>query len=555
MFRLFPAIGIPILLVLIAFAYAGVADNILLQWDDNRFIQDNPRIQALTASNILWMFTGLDLDHWHPLSWLSLAVDYRLGGLDPNYYHFHNVALHGLNAVLVMLLGVKIAKLVRPEWAGGALPWVMGFTAGLWFGLHPQHVESVAWAAERKDVLSLFFMLAGFLAYLAYVEARAQGSAAMRRWYILAVLLHLMAVLAKPMAITVPVLLLILDYYPLKRLQLTLKGDFFGPNRQALLEKIPFFFWSLVSLAMTLLAQVESGAVRQYGIWERVVNALHSAIFYLEKMLWPKGLGPLYPFPESLTALQMLQRHWLEVVLFAAITVAALWLAARGRRMLMAAWGFYLIALLPVIGLVQVSIQAAADRYTYLTTIPWYLLLGFGIAWLGQRGSRAGIGALACLVIGVGGFLLSETRQQVTIWKDDESLWRRAVDVSPDVPLLRGTLAAQYERQAKYQQAAAEYRRIIAQEPTDITYYARLVKLFAAQGEHGKAAEVFARILQKNTDVGVEPRILYIVAGEQYCLGGDYPEARRYAQAAVRTWPNDPAAAQLLKDIESNQCR
>lgn len=426
--------------VIVAAVYLPALRLGYVDFDDQAYILENPHLQKPAPALVRWAFgTGFWAGNYHPLTWLSHALDLRLFGIAPPAgAHAVNVLLHAANSALVvwlaaLLLGAGGTAAAGPRAAappllrGGAL-WLGAALAGLLFGLHPQRVESVAWISERKDVLGGFFFLLAVTAHLVQARRREAGA----RWagvHAAGVLAGLCALLAKPMAVTLPVVLLLLDAYPLRRF-----GG--GPAKvraaragRLLLEKLPFILLAAAAAGITLLAQQDSmPTFAQYPWPPRVMTALRACVFYLVKFVWPAGLSPFYPLDPTI--------WWTngDVVLsMLTLLLLAIGTAARLRRTpgLAAAFTAYLILLLPVIGLVKVGAHAAADRYMYLPGLPLVLLVaaGTGLAWQAAAAKprathrRAGLAAAAGLMLAALGTV---TVRQIAVWENPYTLWDAA---------------------------------------------------------------------------------------------------------------------------------
>ena len=404
-------------------------------WDDIQYVIENKRIRSLDADALSVMFTTFHVGNWHPLTWISHAIDYSLWGLDPAGHHLTNTILHGLNALLVFLLVVKLvvqaqrvtesASFSNSSWNPMLHPVLTAGVTALIFSLHPLRVESVAWVSERKDLLCGFFFLVTLLCYLYYASLPASRNR--RLWFVSCLVFFALSLTSKPMAVTLPVILVLLDIYPLKRFHLSS-----GSTRVLLLEKIPFFALSIATSIIVILAQNYGRSIRtltQIPADVRLLNALRTPLFYLQKMVLPYKLVPYYPFPVHVTWDDI--QYLVSAALIVFITCFALWMIQKRNYLFFSAWAYYLITLLPVLGIVQVGGQSAADRYTYLPSLSIFLLVGTGVSWIVHRDSVAKkkvvLGGLV-----VGGVLfftmLSQlTIKQITIWKDSERLWSRVV--------------------------------------------------------------------------------------------------------------------------------
>jgi tetratricopeptide (TPR) repeat protein len=425
-----PGLALSASIVLFVFTltvYFSSIHNEFINFDDDIYVYENARVTAgLNWAGIQWAFKTLVGGFWCPLSWLSLQFDSELFGLRPWGYHLTSVLLHAANGVLLFLLFRRMT----------GLTWRSAFVAGL-FVVHPLHVESVAWVAERKDVLSTFFWLASLLSYVCYVqqsaleEARPKiGTAARSFWsassrcYVLALFFFLLSLLSKAMAVTAPMILLLLDWWPLRRFQRDKRGSNFRRALPLLREKLPFLAVAFGVGVVTLVAQAGAGALEnaaRFPFTARLANALLSYVRYAVQMVWPFNLAVFYPFPKTIS-------FW--AVVGAVCLVALLSVATFRRRAcspyLLFGWGWYVVTLLPVIGFIQVGAQAHADRYTYVPLIGLFALSVWGLHDLTRRWRHQAL-VLSIWAIGVGCFLVTLTRQQLDFWADSEMLFTHAI--------------------------------------------------------------------------------------------------------------------------------
>jgi len=436
-------------------AYLGCLQNPFVLWDDPESILNNPHIRSFDLQNLKWMFTAFYTGNWMPLTWISFALDFALGGLSPKIYHFTNLVLHVLNTGWVYFISLGILEISKTKTAGSLAAiktaparFVAAFSA-LLFGLHPIHVESVAWATERKDVLCGFFFLSALWFYLEQAQFKREGFF----WKWGCFISFGLALMSKPMAVTLPLVLLILDIWPLRR---SLKDL---PRLAA--GKLHFFVLSLLAGWTAVQAQ---GQINAFNLTEnvsasyRLLNACHSVFFYLFKMIWPGVLVPLYPFPRS-----GWQTHSLEYL----SALAGLFLISLlcfifwpKRPYLFSAWLYFLITLLPVLGILQVGAQAAADRYAYLPSAGIFLLFSAWIAHL-TRGRQA---LFLCLCLGIGLALGAKTISQESIWKDPVNFWKYTLDQYPEdaPPFVHSNLAAAYQASGQLPEALAEYEKALS---------------------------------------------------------------------------------------------
>jgi Flp pilus assembly protein TadD len=470
--------------------YAGVSGHAFLWFDDNRYVTENPMVRAgLTWRGVEWAFTTLAVSNWHPLTWLSHMLDVELFGLDPGVHHLVNVALHAVNAALVF---VALGRLT------GA-PWRSAMVAAL-FAVHPTHVESVAWVAERKDVLST---LLGLLALLAYAGWARRGGAAR---YLAVVACFAASLLAKPMWVTFPFLLLVLDAWPLQRWEgspIPLDpGPPPTPRRgmgALLLEKVPLLALSIASSAVTVLAQSRGGAVKglDLGVAERLGNAAVAYVRYVGKTAWPSPLAIYYPLlPGGIPAWQAI----LAGLLVVGATVSAV-AAARRLPWLTVGWLWFLGTLVPVIGLVQVGAQAMADRYTYLPGIGVYVIVAWGGAALAERWRlRTGAVAIAAAALVA---LSAVTWHQIGYWSDHVTLFRHAVEVEPPTAVPLGILSEGLRRAGNLPEALARAGQAVELSPGNPRHWTNLALIQRDLGQLPEARQSLQRAIELDPGYGL----------------------------------------------------
>ena len=449
------AVVLALLLIVGSFSlYAPVGRHPFANYDDDRYVADNVHVRSgLSWESIKWAFTTYDEGNWHPVTWLSHMVDCQLFGVDPAGHHYVNVALHGVNAALLFLV----------LYGASGFLW-RSFVVAALFGLHPLNVESVAWVAERKNILSMLFFLLALGVYGWY--ARRPG---VKRYSLVAVFFAL-GLMAKPQIITFPFILLLWDYWPLRRV---------GPAREPaqsgsatiesktwtwlLLEKLPLFAMCLPSALLTMRAQTAEGAVtsfKRYSLAVRLANAVVSYTKYLGKTWWPSRLSVLYPYqPDSLTKLQISLSVLLLVLISAGVAVA-------GRRYLTVGWLWFLGTLVPMIGLVQVGVQAMADRYAYLPLIGLFIAIGWAIADLAQRFhvSTKWLGAICAVLLGSLGWA---TLRQMSYWKDDLTLWSHAAAVTSGNYVAEDGMGNALLARGALEEAMPHFRTAAAIHPAD----------------------------------------------------------------------------------------
>ncbi len=428
--------------------FSPVLRNGFVGYDDPDYVTRNPHVIAgLSWRLVAWAFTTAHASNWHPLTWISHALDCSLFGLAPAGHHFTNLLLHAANTAL-LFLWLSAATGFRGRSAFVALV----------FGLHPLHVESVAWVAERKDVLSAFFMLLALIAYTSYAR-----DPSVKR-YLLVAAAFLAGLLSKPMVVTLPLLLLAIDRWPLKRTE---------SWRRLIVEKLPLLLLSGLSAAVTLWAQRKGGSVAALSALPfelRNQNAGFSYLAYIAKALWPVNLAVFYPFPLHGLAL------W-KLTLTSFVLPAVGWLAWRTRRThpwIAAGWIWYVVTLLPVIGLVQVGMQAMADRYMYIPMIGLLIPITWELARLpmAQWAAPVVLAALAAV-----------SWHQISFWRDGVTLWTRALAVTHDNFVAHDNLGVELDALGRHGEALAQYRETLRIEPGDRNGEANYAQASFAEGE------------------------------------------------------------------------
>jgi tetratricopeptide (TPR) repeat protein len=483
-----------LLLVALTLAvYWRTSSYSFISYDDPDYVSANKHVQrGLTIDNIRWAFTTGAAANWHPITWLSHMLDWQLFGNRPGMHHLMNVLLHAANAVLVYWVLTRMT---------GAI-WKSAIVAAL-FALHPLHVQSVAWVAERKDVLSTFFMLLTLLAYERYVKSSKW------QWYAAVIVLFALALMAKPMAITLPLIFLLLDWWPLERRDV----------KRAILEKIPLLALAAASAIVTFLVQRAGGAVTSVdkvpaGL--RISNAIVSYARYLLKMVWPVDLAVFYPMPKGWPV-------W-EVAFAALFLIAVTSLVLRSRKRmpwLAVGWLWYLIMLLPVIGIIQVGEQAMADRYTYLPLLGIFIMIVWSVPEKMHRAATAGA-ALALVV------LSALTAWQVGYWQNSETLFCRAANVTSDNWLAYNHLASALAEQQRYPEALSVARTAVSIHPSDKTHF-NLANLLRKMGDLEGATLEYQRALDANPNLAVARNNLGITLAQL----GRLPEAEHQLRAAI----------------------
>lgn len=530
--------------------YLSSLRNAFVLWDDNVYIFGNPHIRRFDWSFLTWAFSTFRAGNWHPLTWISHALDYAVWGLNPTGHHLTNIILHSVNTFLVAVLCSRLLTLYRERTitAGSAsflneqTTLITAGVAALLFGLHPLHVESVAWVSERKDLLCALFYLLSVMTYLSYGSDKPRNSYTA---YFLSLSFFALALLSKPMAVSLPAVLLIIDRIPLKRIRS------FETFRTALLEKLPFIALSLISAIVTFLAQKSSGAMdqlRNVPLSARILVASKSLFVYIWKMALPINLSPFYPYPTRQEVAASYPTYYLFVLLFIAVTAVCI-AAARKREIWLSIWCFYLATLLPVLGIVQVGGQSMADRYTYLPSIGPFLIVGLAAAWGLNRVSTAAKGGFltpAVFLVGIGIVtvpLSYLTVKQIDIWRNGLTFWNYVLQREPShVPFGYNSRGLVYAQMGQYDKAIADYLMAISLDPSDAQPYINIGNVYAQTGRPEAAAgylEKAIAIVPKNPNIHMSLGAVYDTMGSHEKALEEFETAIAGFRAAIKSNPLD----------------
>ncbi|MGH7770595.1 MAG: tetratricopeptide repeat protein [Candidatus Binatia bacterium] len=545
--------GFVVLLALAAFFPA--LWNGFVDWDDTKTLVENQNYRGLGWTQLRWMFSTFYMGHYQPLSWATFGWDYLLGGLEPFGYHLTSLLLHAANAAIFYFVTLHLLAVSQggPVSSGDVrLRFAAGFGA-LLFAVHPLRVESVAWATERRDVLSgLFFLLTIFFYFKA--AAISMETTARRRWLGAAMIVYLLSLLSKASGIVLPAVLLILDVYPLRRLGGG-PGKWLGPAaRRILLEKVPFVVLAAAFGVTALLAQEGAGAlkaVERYNVGSRLAQALYGLAFYLWKSVLPLGLSPLYELPVEFNPLDW--PFLLSALVVLAIS-AVLYFFRRAWPAGLAVWIYYAVVLFPVLGTAQSGPQLVADRYSYLSCLGVAVLgaAALDYFWRDAAGGNARGGkfifapALAGAVVLVLGVL---TWRQTQVWRDSESLWRHALAVGRASSTVHYNLAYALQKRDRFPEAVEHYRKSLQFNPlvADAHYY--LADALTMQGSLREAMEHYNEAIKINPDFWGAHFNLAIVLERQGKVG----EAIGHYRRAVDINPADVTAHNNLAVILARQ--
>jgi tetratricopeptide (TPR) repeat protein len=527
--------------------------NEFVNWDDGDYVYNNLFIRSLNTQLLKSAFTEFHASNWHPLTWLSHAFDYALWGLDPVGHHLTNSILHALNTLIVVFLVMRLMEVYKKtEGNNGRVTdraiRITGAATGLLFGLHPLHVESVVWVAERKDLLCSFFFLLAIMIYTHYASeigastSRNFSSRFFNNKYLCVIGFFMLSLLSKPMAVTLPFVLLILDWYLFRTIQ-SLKTFW-----TAIVEKLPFFALVLISSILTIMAQEAGGAIKStkaIPLAARAIVAAESLIAYLVKMVLPLNLVPFYPYPEKISFISL--RYIIPIVILLAVTASCI-AVIKKQKLWMAVWSYYVITLIPVLGIVQVGGQAMADRYTYLPSLGPFLLIGLTAAKVYENAAASHrwgmMSNVAVLFISIT-MLVSisyATVKQIGIWKNSIVFWNYVIDKEPGrVPFAHNNLGNAYRSRGQLDMAIAQYRIALSLKPDYAdarnhlgTAYINLGNAYRSRGQLDMA------IAQYRTALGLMPDFAdaHIDLGNAYISKGLVDMAIEQYKTAVSLKPD-----------------
>ncbi len=472
-----------LLLAVITLAlYNPVNRHPFVNYDDDRYVTENPHVrQGLTGDTIAWAITSTEQANWHPLTWMSHALDVSLFRLNPAGHHFISILIHIVNAILLFLLLMWATNRMGPSL----------FVAAL-FALHPINVESVAWIAERKNVLCTLFFFLTLLAYGWYAKKP--------NWkrYLAVAALFAAGLASKPMVITLPFVLLLLDYWPLARGQGS-DDQNKTPWSYLVLEKLPLLLMSAASALLTMRAQQAGGAVRstaRFSFSVRIANAIYAYAMYLWNMLWPTRLAPLYPHPgDTLPAWRVL------IAIAVLFGISAFVWKFRSRRYLPVGWFFFLGTLVSVIGLVQVGEAAMADRYAYIPLIGIFVMIAFGVADLAQAktwGLLPAIPAAAALMA-----LSIMTYRQIGYWQTSDALWSHTLVVTQNNFVAEDNLGGALILEGKEEEAHAHFEAAARINPKDPMSHSNLGTYYMTHNQMREAAKQYEAAVEMTSDPGL----------------------------------------------------
>jgi len=534
--------------------YSPVVKHSFINFDDQSYVVKNLHVRAgPTWSTFTWSLTSVEESNWHPLTWLSHAVDWELYGLNAGGHHLTNVVLHAFNVLLLFLLLLRVTGSAGRSFLVAAL-----------FAVHPLNVESVAWVAERKNVLSTLFFLLAIGAYGWY----AQKPGIQR--YLAVAALFVFGLASKPMVITLPFVLLLLDYWPLQRIggwspalvsegkirktratpiaDVNAKTALLVPQAsfsRLVLEKLPLLLFCLGSAVITIIAQRTSAirTLETFPLGVRLENASYAYAMYVWKAFWPTRLALYYPHPLTSLAAWKLG----AALLFLAVVTGLAWKQRFAHRYLIVGWLWYVGTLVPVIGLVQVGDQAMADRYAYIPMLGVFVMTVWGVAdWADQK--QVGFSTRATVSIVVLAALSFLTWRQLSYWQSSYDVWSHTLAVTENNPLAESDLAGALHETERFEEALPHYQNATRMQPRDPKHHADLAEDLAECGRLQDAIQEYQATAQLSSDAKEQARSyqsLAILHGEL----GEYPEVRESYRQALRA---DPALAdEMIRSLSS----
>lgn len=520
-----------ILLIATLGVYWQVQSHDFIYFDDPAYVTNNTYVKAgLTGEGFVWAFSSFSASNWHPLTWLSHMLDSRLFGCNPAGHHLTSVFFHAANTLLLFLFLSQ---------ATGRL-WRSFMVAGL-FALHPLHIESVAWVSERKDVLSAFFWMLALVSYVRYATTPKPS------WYLCTLLLFALGLLSKPMVVTLPFVLLLIDYWPLGRFQFEKKMDW-AKIWRVFVEKAPFLVLSAGSCVVTIMAQEKAiQGLKRLPVHVRLENALVSYVQYILKMFWPQDLAVFYPHPGDALP------WWsvgMSLMALAGITgLSVYWL--RRRPYVCVGFFWFIGTLIPVIGIVQVGMQAMADRYTYIPLIGLFAAIVWGCSEFFQsKGTSVLWKAMVASVIGI--LLAASTFRQLGCWRDTRSLAVRALEVTKDNYAAHFLLARAEAADGNMEQALHHYHTAVSINPGYVAQiYNRVGYFLAGQGRLEEAVLQFRESLKIRSDYASAHNNLGVALARM----GRFDDAVSELQAALEICPGYEEAKKNLENVQHDRLK
>ena len=527
-----------VVLTLTLVSFGPILWNQFVEWDDYENYLSNVNYRGLGWAQLSWMFTTVHMGPYQPLSWVTLGLDYLIWGMNPTGYHLTSLLFHAANAVFFYFISRRMLEILWPH-APNQARWkhsTAAAFAALFFSVHPLRVESVAWATERRDVVSGFFYLATVYCYL---RANTNLDSQSRRWFAAALTCYILSLLGKATAIALPIVLLILDIFPLRRLDGDPRTWWITPSREILREKLLFVLPAIPFALIAFLGQQHVYAIKSletFGFESRVVQALFAAGFYIWKTIIPVNLSPLYEIPPDFS-------FWDPVVLSGAALATGfsvtVFVFRRRWPAGLASWIYSLAMLGPVLGLVSTGPQLAADRYTYLSFLSWAVLAGAGLLFITRSAVRAHTVLAAYVTATIIVMVFSVlTWRQTMVWRDTGTLWSHALKLNANSSIAHYNLARFLASHGEREKAMAHYRKGLNIRPDDAEAHNNLGLLLALNGQTAESLKEFEAAVQ--SDPGYAKAFFNL--GRVHAISGELDKAVENYQQAVKL---DPTQAEI----------
>jgi tetratricopeptide (TPR) repeat protein len=530
---------IPLSIVVLTFvAFLPSLQNGFVNWDDEAVLLDNPNYRGLGWQQLRWMFTTFHMSVYRPIAWITMGIDYLIWGMAPFGYHLTSLFFHCANAVLFYFVALRLLRLAMSTTDELKLP--LGVAAGfaaLFFALHPLRVEPVAWESGEDNLVAGFFFM---LTLLCYLRAAAITGTGLHRWVWMggAWILYALSILSKALTVPLPLALLVLDVYPLKRLKTNPRTWFQPDSRHLLWEKIPFLLFAVPVAIVAVLAKQSTGAVApvaSIGWFPRLMQSFYGLAFYLQKTIAPWGLSPLYERPIPFNP-------WDWPFLLSGVIVLAVSIGLGVVRRFwpagLAAWVYYAVILLPSLGVITYGPQLVGDRYSYFSCLSWALLAGAGVFHFWKRRAAGEMsGQVFLLVNGLAGVLLIGlgvlTWKQTQIWHDSERLWRHALALDDKSSFAHNNLGLVLAKRDALEEAIDQFRRAVDVDPAFVEAYTNLGNFLAQQGFRDEAIAHLRHALQ------IEPTFVnaHNTLGNILADIGALDEAIQHFRKALQTNP------------------
>jgi tetratricopeptide (TPR) repeat protein len=524
-----------VILTVTLVSFGPILRNQFVEWDDYENLISNAHYRGLGWTELRWMFTTVHMGPYQPLSWMTYGLDYLLWGMNPSGYHLTSLLFHAANAIFFYFVCRRTLEIAWPN-ALNQAPWKLSVSAAfaaLFFSIHPLRVESVAWATERRDVVSGFFFLATIYCYL---RANSQVETQSARWLAGAFFFYVLSLLGKATAITLPVVLLVLDFYPLRRVGSDPRSWWTIASQKVWREKLLFVVPAILFAIVAFLGQQHVTALKSlgsYGIVSRVAQALFAGGFYCWKTILPLDLSPLYEIPPNF-------RFWDPTILAGAaltiiITITVYVLRKRSPAGV-ACWAYSLALLAPVLGLVSTGPQLAADRYTYLSFLSWAVLAGGGLLSFTRAVSHWRNTLTAYLTAAMIVTVLSVlTWNQTMVWRDTDTLWRHVLKLNPDSSIAHYNLARFLASHGERERAMTHYREALNIRPNDAEAHNNLGLLLALSGRTEESLKEFEAAVQSAPGYAKA----FFNLGRVYASSGELDKAVANYQQAITLNPNE----------------